>query len=129
MRSVHDNHILRYSVDARLRTIRIETEYPHSIPPERTDLIFEGVQAYFFEHDLFESIILDLEKAEIGFITQEFRELFENGARHGWPLGWQPKKETITEYFTRLELSAFVLSASYGMDGWIICKEMKQDES
>ena len=125
MSSVHDSHIRKYCVDSRERRIVIETEFPHSTPPTETSLIFEGVQAYFFQNDLMGTIIMDVTPTAIESITDRYKDLFEKNSVHGWPLGWEPKKESINDYFKRLALQAFELSSSYGMDGWIICRTMK----
>jgi hypothetical protein len=53
-RTIHDNLLLRYSVDRVARTIRLETEHRASTPRELTDILFHGVVAYYFANDAFE---------------------------------------------------------------------------
>jgi hypothetical protein len=52
-RSIHDNHVLGYSVDAKRRSIVLHTEFRFgSAPFERTDVKFEGVLGYHFQDSL-----------------------------------------------------------------------------
>lgn len=125
--SVHDNHILAYTVSATEKRIVIETEYPHREPLERTNIVFDDVLAYHFERDLFGTIIFDFEEVDLCTFLKERAPMFEDGWRHGWPRGWDKRKEEIEAYVTRLEMRAFELTSSYGMDGWVLAKRMKKE--
>jgi hypothetical protein len=124
--SVHDNHLLRYSVLAEEKKIVFETEYPGRTPRELTDVVFEDVLAYAFENDLFGTIIFDIEEVDLAALLKEHAAMFEAGWRYGWPRGWEKEKETIGAFTTRLGMHAFELSSSYGMSGWIIAKQMSK---
>ena len=122
--SVHDNHIIAYAVHGRNRIITIETEYPYTDPVELTDVIFEEVLAYQFQHDLMGNIICDIEEVDLQQCINAKKPLFEAGCPWGWPLGWEPQKESMESYARRLNMKAFELSSSYGMTGWVLAKSM-----
>jgi hypothetical protein len=124
MRSIHDNHLLGYSVSVRDRTIIFETEYPHSSPPERTTIQFEDVQAYFFQNDLMGTILFEIEEVSAGTLHVAYKSQFEEGLRYGWPLGWKHDSESIFEFTARLGLKCFDVSSSYGLCGWVMCKDI-----
>ena len=126
--SVHDNHILSYTVSSVERRIVIQTEYPHRDLHEFTDIIFDEVLAYHFTHDLFGSIIFDVAEVELRFFLKENAAMFEEGWRHGWPRGWNKAKEGIEVYVHGLEMRAFELCSSYGMDGWVLAKHMTKQK-
>jgi hypothetical protein len=56
-RSVHDNRVTSYEVDAERRRIVLHTRFDERQPLEHTDVVFEGVHAYHFEHDNFGNIL------------------------------------------------------------------------
>ena len=120
--SVHDNRILGYEVDAINKSIIIKTDYGDSGNDEQTDIIFEGVLAYHFEGDLFRSIIFDVE--EIDSESAIPSDLLERKKNCGWPQGWDSKSESIGAYITRLNLKAFGIQSSYGLNGFVIAETM-----
>ena len=124
MPSVHDNTLIAYAVHGKNRTITLQTEYPHTDPAELTDVIFEDVLAYHFQHDLMGNIIFDIEEVDLASCLHDNQALFEAGQQWGWPLGWEPQKESMECYARRMGLRAFELSASYGMTGWVLAKTM-----
>jgi hypothetical protein len=125
--SVHDNHLVAYSVLAKERQIRFQTEFRDREPREFTEVVFDGVLAYDFENDLFGTIIFDILEVDLANFLEDHAAAFENGWRNGWPRGWEPQKESISAYMTRLEMKTFVLSSSYGMHGWIIARGMTKN--
>ena len=122
--SVHDNHIIAYTVLARERRIVISTEFPGRAPQDLIDVVFDDVLAYDFEHDCFDAIILDIEEVDLAALLKDHAAVFEEGARWGWPCGWEKRKETIGAFANRLKMRAFELSPSYGMSGWVIAARM-----
>lgn len=122
--SVHDNHIVAYSVFAAEEKIVIQTEFRDREPHEFTNIIFEGVLAYHFENDLLDNIIFDVREVDLPKLLKECAGMFERGWRYGWPRGWDKEKEEIEAFARRLEMRAFELSASYGMNGWVLARRM-----
>ncbi len=127
MKSVHDNLLTRYSVDARDRKIVFETEDPYTTPPEQVTVMFLGVQAYFFEDDIFNNILFDIEECNPAWILDHYRETLGAGACHGWPWGWEREKENLSEFVSRLGLKFFDVSSSLGLSGWVLCKEIRKE--
>lgn len=123
--SVHDNILLGYEVDSTTRKIVLHTEYPHSVTKEKTDVVFEGVRAYHFEGDLFSSIIFDVEETELEYVLNQNQGLLERREKHGWPQGWERRKESLEEYLNRNGLRVYGLQCSYGLDGLVFAKSMK----
>lgn len=122
--SVHDNRILRYSVEADAKRIVFETEYGEGNHREFADVVFDDVLAYHFENDLFGTIIFDIDEVDIARLLDDNASRFEQGWRYGWPRGWEKQQETLVGYVKRLGMRAFELSSSYGMTGWVIAREM-----
>jgi len=122
--SVHDNHLVAYSVLAPEKKIVLQTEFRDREPHEFTDIVFEDVLAYHFENDLFGTIIFDVAEVDLAALLKEHATMFEYGWRYGWPRGWESQKEEIGAFVRRLEMRAFELSSSYGMSGWVIAKRM-----
>jgi len=122
--SAHDNHIVSYTVLAKEKRIVLQTEFRDQEPHEFTDVVFEEVLAYDFEHDLFGTIIHNVEEVDLATLLKEKAAMFEEGWRYGWPRGWEKEKEEIEAFVRRLEMRAFELSSSYGMSGWVLAKRM-----
>jgi len=124
--SVHDNHLVAYSVFSKEKKIVFQTEFLDRIPHEFTDVVFEEVLAYDFENDLFGTIIFDVKEVDLDGLLKEYAAMFEEGWRYGWPRGWEKEKEGIEVYAERLKMRAFRLFASYGMAGWVIAGRMSK---
>ena len=124
--SVHDNHLVAYTVLGKEKKIILQTEFRDREPHEVTDVVFEEVLAYDFENDLFGAIIFDVEEVDLAALLKEKATMFENGWRCGWPRGWEKEKEEIEVFSRRLEMRAFELSSSYGMNGWVLARRMSK---
>jgi hypothetical protein len=119
--------MLRYSIDAKKKEIRIETEATYKQEFEQIDAIFEGVAAYHFEGDIFRTIFFDIEENSPSSVLDQYAEVFEKRKKHGWPLGWNRKKEDFDAYTERLNLKIFTITSSYGMDGFVIAVKMRTE--
>jgi len=124
--SVHDNHLVAYTVLAKEHKIVLQTEYRDREPPEFTDVVFDEVLAYHFENDLFGTIIFDVKEVDLTELLKENTTLFDNGWRYGWPRGWEKQKEDITDFVIRMDMRAYEISASYGMTGWVLARKMNK---
>lgn len=122
--SVHDNFVLSYTVDGEARRITVRTEYRDREPNERTDVVFEGVLAYHFEGDTLNSILFDIEQAPLGHILDVHRELFARLKNRGWPVPAYDSESGLLERLESDGVKAFVVHSSYGMDGFVLAKEM-----
>ncbi len=125
--SVHDNFIVSYEVDCKRREICIHTVYRDQGEPfEITDILFIGVECYYFGHDLFgRNIILDIDERVPESIYADHMNEIQAGLNYGWPGKWAASPETASEYFRQNGIRGYVLLPSYGMWGWVLAREMR----
>lgn len=122
--SVHDNVLISYEVLAEKREIHLHTKLPGT-KCEHTDIIFRGVEGYYFFHDNFETIIFDVKEISVDRILEDDRERFDEGWRFAWPGRWNTDSEASRKaYLTERGVRGFELSSSYGMSGWILAKSV-----
>lgn len=119
-RSIHDNRVVSYEVDAEHRRIVLHTRFEEREPVERTDLVFEGVLAYHFEDDNFGNILLGVEEISIVQLVASDRQLFLDGSKYAWPGPWNESPEACVRYLESPEAKAFEISSSYGLSGWVV---------
>jgi hypothetical protein len=126
--SIHDNILYGYAVmndqdQSRSYTITFYTEFLDSPSIEYTDVVFTGVVAHYFENELPNSILFDIEQSDLKSTYELVPELFERLTNYGWPCPYT----TLDDLFATLEakhIQAFLISASYGLDGWVWAEEM-----
>ncbi len=120
-RSLHDNFVLGYSVDAEAASIVIRTEYrDQGAPFERTNARFEGVVVYLFRDNL-GGILFDITEESMEYILRDYAGDFEWGTRYGWP--WvQAGAGDPHGHVTSLGAKAFRVQSSIGFDGFIVAK-------
>ena len=125
-RSIHDNFVLGYSVDAEEKRIVIRTEYRNDGEPfERTDARFEGVLGYLLRDDL-GGILFDITEEPMEFILQEHASDFERGRRYGWP--WSAaSSEHPLEFVASRGAKAFRIQGQTAFDGFVIARELHLD--
>ena len=138
MRSWHDFHIDGYAVDGQRREIAFELTWPNDRPAQvgGARLVFEGVEAYFLEHDLGSNIVHGFaERPSRGFL-EEWAERFELSARHGWPAFWRPapypprpvevEPDDAFRLLVRRNARCTQLSSSYGLSRWVIAANVRE---
>jgi len=114
---IHDNHITSYVVDFEQKTLVIKTKFPHSEPPEDTDVVFTGYLAHSFENEMPYSIIFDIEEYPAGLQEKQ---------RWSWPIFYKTKRVTELVKFLRVNgYKVFEVNASIGLSGWIFAKQME----
>jgi len=123
--SVHDNHLIAYTVLQNEKRIVMQTTSPYRKPHQFVDVIFEDVLAYYFEHDVFGCILFDVCEIDTATLLKEEAARFEDG-RWMWPRGWEREKESLETYVGRIGVVAFEVSSSYGMSGWVLAKSMSK---
>ncbi len=136
MRSWHDFHITSYAVDGKRREISFDLEWPYDTPIDvkSARLHFQGVEAYFFEHDLGGNIVGSIEERPLRGFLEAWAEKFETECKWGWPKFWRPTRYppspvevTLEECFqslTALRVKCFEISSSYGLSGWVLATEI-----
>lgn len=121
-RSVHDNLILSYEVSCAEKTIRFRTQFDAD-PLERTDVLFSGVVCYQFELDsMIPTIIFDFEPHSPMDVYDGLAAYLEKTLPYGWPGPWATSRESARAYFEENRISAWYLSSSLGMRGWILAE-------
>jgi len=121
-RSIHDNRLVRYTVDRAGRSIVFETEFPHSSPPELTRVEFNGVSAYHFENDTLElgTILFSIDEITADDFIAENSAVLLDGRPYGWPGVWNTSDAAVKLHLESSGLRAFGISSSLGLTGWVL---------
>ncbi|MEQ7053049.1 hypothetical protein ABN764_20630 [Paenibacillaceae sp. P-4] len=123
MLSIHDNKIVSYEVDFQKSRITLNT-----IDGKRDSVItkieFNDALAHVFETQLRGSIILDISTLDVSLFFKHNKELLEKEKDYAWPMYYE-KIEDLLEYLQNEKYNYYVISASYGLNGWVIAKEYK----
>ena len=127
--SVHDNFLISYSVLCQKREIHLNTTFLDKEPYEYTDVIFSGVNLYHFECDNFQTIIFDIEEAEIEDIYSEYEYLFSRLKNYGWITFAYESKEDLFQKMCEKKVKAFTINSSYELVGWIWAEKMRKSKS
>jgi hypothetical protein len=127
IKSVHDNLLVSYEVHCERREIRMLTEYHYGSPPfVQTSVLFTGVEAYYFQHDCFGTIIGDIEEVPAESILTERSAEFREGYRlSGWPRFWRDSLDEVRRHLREQATRGFELSSSIGMTGWVLARDMQ----
>ena len=123
--SVRDNLVKGYSVSCDAREITIHTEYHGNDSHERTEVLFEGVEAYLLAGDNMQSVLFDISEQSIDQILEDFSEEFDAARKHGWPGPWNESTESCRENLTRSACRAWRIESSYGLSGFVMAKDMR----
>ncbi|MBT2283614.1 hypothetical protein J7E78_08705 [Paenibacillus polymyxa] len=121
MISIHDNEIISYEVDFQKSKITLNT-LGGSGDSDTTYIEFIDVLAHMFETQLQGSIILDISTFDIDRFSKHNKELLEKQKNYGWPMHYETI-EDLLEYLQNENYNYYVISASYGFNGWIVAKE------
>lgn|SRR5699024_1964397 len=113
--NIHDNEIINYQVNLKDKTILLHTI---SETNEATTIRFNDLLAYYFENQLSGSILLDIFDAGIESFIPQNRDILKSRKDHLWPINYESEEEL----FSYLQ---YVIQSSYGMNGWVVSKEMK----
>ena len=122
--SFHDYYLTGYTVDGERDEIHLTLRWrdePQGKFPDVT-VTFGGVAAYFFEHDLGQNILFDIEEFPLAQCLCEQAAFFDAQRRWGWPRFWQHGHEAALATLTQQGVRAFAISPSYGMSGWILAQ-------
>jgi hypothetical protein len=122
--SLHDHHLLAYTVSASQKQIRLDTAFPGSHGPTRATVIFEGVEAYYFIGDNLQTIIFDLTETTPEAIFKTNLELFAANQQYCWPGTWNESEAAVLKFLSAVPLKAWELQPAYGMGGWVWAREM-----
>jgi hypothetical protein len=123
--SVHDNIITGYMVSCDKRELVIHTEFRDREPNEKTDIIFYGVEAYYLVRDNMQSILFDVAEYPIEQVLIDYSSEFESGRKYCWPGSWNESNESCQNYFTKQQCKGWKINSSYGMEGFVIAKNIE----
>ena len=129
MATVHDFHLVGYSVDVDARTITLRTEWRYAGQPLRkVDAVFEGVEAYAFRDDPLGTVLFDIEEVDATRqLEARWKELDESNRRSGAPRFWRQAPDETRASFAKLLAQGakwFEVSSSIGMNGWVFCQSL-----
>ncbi len=120
MVSIHDNEIILYEVNLNKSKIKFQTLQSHQ-DSAITYIEFIDVFAHEFETPLKGSILLDISTSEISQFLQHNQELLAKQKSYGWPIDYTTNEELIT-HLQKENLNYYIISASYGLSGWVVAK-------
>jgi hypothetical protein len=127
--SLHDDFLVSYEVNCETRQIKLHAKRDPRLPAgnaERTDhtIVFNGVEGYQFENDAFGNIIFSLEAVPVERILATFGSRVAEWYRMaGAPGSWAADLASAPQALTAKGIQGFILSASYGLSGWVLAKE------
>jgi hypothetical protein len=90
--SVHDNLVYAQAVDNDGCRVVLHTVYPHTDPPEYTDIEFVGVVAYHIEQQAFRggrvsaNVVFDAEESDPAPVLGRYTAILAAAKNHGWPV-------------------------------------------
>jgi|SRR5580704_2587691 hypothetical protein len=123
--SIHDSQLVSYEVECERRLITLRTEYRRdNQPTEFTNVVLEGVVAYHFEDDAFGNIIFDLTEVPIPQFLEEYGAKVSELHRMTGSPSWAKELTSAPKLMTDQGIRPFILSASLGLSGWILAKEL-----
>lgn len=122
MDNIHDNEIVKYSVDFIKKEIVIKTLNEKN---ETIEILFQNVLVYCFEKEMPNSIIFDIEKFEIEKLIEENIELLKENKDYDWPpIAYNNTKELV-EQLKIEQYNYYTIEATIGLCGWIVAKKVQ----
>jgi len=122
MKSFHDYHLVGYEVDGQRGEVRLNLAWLYAgvepRPPEQ--VVFRGVEDYFFEHDLGVNIVFDIEEFPLLGFLQGWEEHFRANKQWGWPRFWKGDVSSTAEALSSRGSKCYELTTSYGLSGWVV---------
>jgi hypothetical protein len=130
MLSVHDNTCSGYRFSGVDRQLILETEFPCGSEKEgqRSDIVFDGVWCHHLESAQEGNTIFDIEEVDLAQVENEFRGVFDRLRNYGWPR-LETKDDTLPAVVERHQLSVYRIGSSYGIEGFVVAKSVRQTNS
>jgi hypothetical protein len=129
--SVHDNLVYAQAVDYEACRLVLHTVFPHSVPPEFTDIVFTGVVACHIEQQAFRgvgvsaNILFNAEEAEAAFVLGRYADLLAATKNYGWPVLKYKDPEDLVARLTAGETKCFEFHGSCGLCGFVFAASME----
>ncbi len=125
MASIHDSLLTGYTVDGHGRTMIFHTEQHAGGGEQFIDVRFRGVVAYHFEGDCLHNIVGEFYEVLPEQIVGDGLAFAERNSLYGWPVGWDRREETASDFLRRIGARVFELETSYGMWGWVAAESIE----
>ena len=131
---LHDNWIYAHEVDHDARVIVLHTFFPHSTPPEFTDVIFEDVLVHHFQKALMtvtrppSNVLFDIEPGDPSSTLKPYWSFLFGLRQYLWPVsGWMGSWNTLEELAAILTSEGhqcFHVHGSFGLEGFVFARRM-----
>ena len=127
--SLHDDFLVAYEVNCETRQIKLYAKRDPRIPgsdehPTRI-IVFKGVEGYQFQNDAFDNnVIFSLEVTPVETLLSEHGSQIIKSYRFGAHGPWAENLASASRILAAKGVQGFVLSASLGLSGWILAKEV-----
>jgi hypothetical protein len=126
--SIHDHHLISYTVNEETKEIILETVYREGGPVlERTTVVFSGVLSYRFrDHALPRGTTLNsIEEVEPMTLFEQDWNDFAEERSFFWADLWCQSKDKAAAYFSANKIRGFDISSSIGLCGWVLAQKME----
>ena len=123
MISIHDDRLVEINISAERREVLLNTIAETG--GQRKQIRFSGVVGYHFQDDNLKTILFDIVRVDATEVIRKNEEKFQDGIRIAWPGIWNVSSEAALEYLQAEQVHGFLIQPSFGMEGWILAKDME----
>lgn len=125
MKSYHDYNIYRYENHCEEQTIRLYLRKHYG--EDHATLMFLGVVGHLLEHALAGNIVLDLGEVDSAYFYNREKEGLNSYQKYGLHLDTSSLDHFLSGLAEK-NLTCYELTTSYGLSGWIIAREVVENE-
>src|SRR5215204_4921041 len=128
MRTFHDYWLTGHTVDGEKSLLIFAlSEDPRSTKtPRLVDVIFDGLQDYFLEHDLGVNVVDSIQEKALDPFLAENKERFKEQSKWGWPKFWKGDVEKTFTFLSKNQSRVWELETSYGLSGWVVATQVQE---
>jgi hypothetical protein len=128
MNSFHDHWLTGHTVDGEkgLLIFRLSEDPRSTEKPRLVDLVFEGLQDYFLEHDLGVNVVYSIQEKALDSFLAENQERFKEQSKWGWPKFWKGDVEKTHAFLSKNQSRSWGLETSYGLSGWVVATRVQE---
>jgi hypothetical protein len=121
-----DYRLISYEVSCERREITFRTERNEPGEPRHTEVLFNGVMAYHFEYDNFDTILSHIIELPIAtFLAEHASQLSAGSTQAGWAPFWDGSVEDASRKLHQASIHAFRITSAMGMRGWVLAQSVK----
>ncbi len=113
---LHDNIIIRYSVDFDRQSLHLETKNEAG---NKISVNFSGVLAHNFEHVSQDNIIFGIDEITINSFFELYQDLLVKTMNYGFPT-YCSSLEQLRDNLKHENIRAFVIDSSLGLCGFVL---------